>query len=289
VAAALRFACVLAHPDDETLGMGGTLARYASEGIEVHVITATRGQAGRYRDNSAHPGPEALGRIREAELRAAGRVLGVHEVHVLDYMDGSLDRADAAEAAGLIARHLRRIRPQVVATFGPDGAYGHPDHIRTHLVAIGAFERAGDAKAYPEQLGDGVEPWSPSKLYEQAMSRKLRESMNERMAAMGRRSFWLPPEDATPEQIAEHEAFIAKATVPEESITTRVDIGPFIDAKWAAIQRHVTQISSESPFMQMGVEGWRDAWSTEAYVLRETRIPAAAPETDLFAGLTGVS
>jgi len=69
VAATLRLACVLAHPDDETLGMGGTLARYASEGIEVHVITATRGQAGRYRDNSANPGPEALGRIREAELR----------------------------------------------------------------------------------------------------------------------------------------------------------------------------------------------------------------------------
>jgi LmbE family N-acetylglucosaminyl deacetylase len=119
VTATLKLACVLAHPDDETLGMGGTLARCASEGIEVHVITATRGQSGRYRDNSAHPGPEALGRIREAELRAAARVLGVHGVHVLDYMDGSLDRVDPAETAGRIAGHLRRIRPQVVATFGP--------------------------------------------------------------------------------------------------------------------------------------------------------------------------
>jgi mycothiol S-conjugate amidase len=109
--------------------------------------------------------------------------------------------------------------------------------------------------------------------------------MNERMLALGRRSFWMPPEDATPEQLAEHEAFMARATVPEEAITTRIDISAQIDRKLAAIGRHVTQISAESPFMQMGVEGWREFWSTESYVLRETRIPASSPETDLFAGL----
>ena len=76
----IRLACVLAHPDDESLGMGGTLARYAAEGVEIHVVTATRGQAGRYKDNTNHPGPEALGRIREAELRAAAKELGVQDV-----------------------------------------------------------------------------------------------------------------------------------------------------------------------------------------------------------------
>src|SRR6185503_3075048 len=110
MSAPLRLACVFAHPDDETLGIGGTIARCVSEGVEVHVVTATRGQAGRYRDNSAHPGPEALGRIREAELRAAATVLGVHDVQLLDYQDGALDRADPVEAVRLIAEHLRRIR-----------------------------------------------------------------------------------------------------------------------------------------------------------------------------------
>ena len=114
--------------------------------------------------------------------------------------------------------------------------------------------------------------------------------MNERMQALGRRSFWLPPEDATPEQLGRARGVHRQGDRPR-GVDHDVDrhLGPVLDQKWAAIQRHVTQISSESPFMQMGVEGWREFWSTEAYVLRETRIPASAPETDLFAGLTGVS
>ena len=94
----LRLCGVFAHPDDETLGAGGTLARYGAEGVETYVVTATRGQSGRYRDGSDHPGPEALGRIREAELRAAAAVLGVKEVSVLDYADKELDRADPRDA-----------------------------------------------------------------------------------------------------------------------------------------------------------------------------------------------
>ncbi|MFI5199451.1 MAG: hypothetical protein ACHQXL_03670, partial [Candidatus Limnocylindrales bacterium] len=128
-------------------------------------------------------------------------------------------------------------------------------------------------------------PWAPSKLYEQAFSISQREAMNERMKELGRSSFWMPPEDATPEQLAEYEAFMARATVAEEKITTRIDVSAQLDQKWAAIGRHVTQISMESPFMLMGLEGWREFWATESYVLRESRIPASAPETDLFAGL----
>jgi mycothiol S-conjugate amidase len=109
--------------------------------------------------------------------------------------------------------------------------------------------------------------------------------MNVRMAALGRRSFWLPPEDATAEQLAEHAAFMDRATVSDAAITTRVDIADHLDQKWAAIRRHVTQISLESPFMLLGLEGWREAWSTESYILRESRVPTSIPETDLFAGL----
>src|SRR6185312_8674031 len=117
-----RLMAVLAHPDDESLGLGGTLARYASEGVQTFLVTATRGENGRHglsRSNSPHQ----LGRVREAELLAASRVLGISEVHFLNYMDGGLDRVDPLEAVRKIASHIRRLRPHVVLTFGPEGAY----------------------------------------------------------------------------------------------------------------------------------------------------------------------
>ena len=98
--------------------------------------------------------------------------------------------------------------------------------------------------------------------------------MNEALAEMGERSFWMPPEDATPEQLAEYEAYTAKMLVPDEAITTRVDVGPYVDAKWAAIHEHVTQISDQSPFMLFGLDGWRRWWSVETFILRESRIPS---------------
>ena len=185
---------------------------------------------------------------------------------------------------------MRRYRPDVMTTYNAFGGYGHPDHLRTHLVAVGAFERAGDPTCYPEQLeggeaSGGVELWSPAKVYEQAIPASVRIKMNERMAAAGMRSFWMPAEDATPEQVAEHEAFLEKALVPDELVTTRIDVNDFLHTKLAAIQRHVTQISTEHPFMRFGVEGWREFGGIEAFVLRASRVPTELPETDLFAGL----
>src|SRR5262245_41515313 len=112
----LRLMAVLAHPDDESLGFGGTFAKYAHEGVETFLVTATRGQSGRYRGqrDAGHPGPEALGRIREAELLAAAAELGIREVSWLDYFDGQLDRVDPREAIRRIVGHLRRVRPEVV-------------------------------------------------------------------------------------------------------------------------------------------------------------------------------
>src|SRR6476659_9671343 len=125
----LKLMCIFAHPDDESLGMGGTLARYADEGIETHLLTATRGERGWFGDEASNPGLKALGEMREAELHAAARVLGIRSISFLDYIDGDLDQAPAVKVAAEIAGHVRRIRPQVVVTFGPEGAYGHPDHI----------------------------------------------------------------------------------------------------------------------------------------------------------------
>jgi mycothiol S-conjugate amidase len=110
--------------------------------------------------------------------------------------------------------------------------------------------------------------------------------MQARLHELGQRSFWEPPEDATPEQIAEFEAFAARMLVPDERVTTWLDIsGAPLEAKWNAIREHVTQISDQSPFMLLGLDGWRDSWANEAYILRESRIESALPETDLFAGI----
>ena len=295
----LTLMTVHAHPDDETIGTGGTMARAVADGHRVVLVTGTRGELGEIvvpeMDTPANH--RRLGEIRAGELEAAMAELGVTEWENLGYRDsgmmgdaGNRDprsywQADLDEAIGRLVWLVRQVRPDVMTTYNDFGGYGHPDHIRTHLVAVGAFARAGDPDAYPNQLSDGIEPWAPAKLYEQAMSRTQRESMNERMIALGRRSFWLPPEDATPEQLAEHAAFLDRATVSEDAITTRVDIANNLDQKWAAIRRHVTQISLESPFMLLGLEGWREAWSTESYILRESRVPAPIPESDLFAGL----
>ena len=157
----LRLMAVLAHPDDESLGTGGSLAKYGSEGVETYVVTATRGERGRYHDGTENPGPEAMGRIREQELLNAADVLGVEEVSFLDYMDGDLDQADPNEAIGKIVQHLRRVRPQVVLTFDQAGAYGHADHIAICQFTTAAAVAAADAGYLP---GQGA-PHAISKLY----------------------------------------------------------------------------------------------------------------------------
>jgi LmbE family N-acetylglucosaminyl deacetylase len=146
---AKRLLCVFAHPDDETLGAGSTLAKYAAEGVATYQVTATRGERGWQGDPGANPGPQALGELRTAELLAAAQVLDIRDVQFLNYLDGDLDQANPAEAIGRIVTHIRRIRPQVVITFGPEGSYGHPDHIAISQFTSAAVVCAADA-AYAE-------------------------------------------------------------------------------------------------------------------------------------------
>jgi len=138
----LKLMAVLAHPDDESLGIGGTLAKYAGEGVETYLVTATRGERGRFGESGEKPPPDVIGRVREAELREAAKVLGVREVRFLDYYDGDLDQINVTEAVARIADHLRRVKPHVVITFGPEGAYGHPDHIAISQLATAAVVAA---------------------------------------------------------------------------------------------------------------------------------------------------
>jgi len=132
---------VFAHPDDETFGPGGTIARYAREGVRISVVIATSGQAGRAGGFASTP--EELGRVREDEARAAGRYLGVSTIHFFGYMDGKLDEADETEVEEKVVRLLREERPDVVVTFGPEGAGNeHRDHKRISRIATAAVAAA---------------------------------------------------------------------------------------------------------------------------------------------------
>ena len=133
---------VLAHPDDESFPMGGTLAKYATNGVRVVLICATLGEAG-----IESLAPAATARIRKAELEAAARTLGIAEVHLLGYMDGQVAQVDETAAVEQIATLLDQLRPQVVITFGPDGISGHSDHVAVHRFATQAFDRYTSAAA----------------------------------------------------------------------------------------------------------------------------------------------
>ena len=291
---------VHAHPDDETISTGGLMAKSVAEGRRVILVTCTRGEQGEI-VVPALDTPEnhrRLGEMRAAELELAMGELGVTEWENLGYRDsdmmgrpGNHDprcfwQADVDEAAGRLTWLIRRYRPDVVTTYNDFGGYGHPDHIRTHDVAVRAFDRAGDHAWYPKQLEAGVEPWAPAKLYETTIPQSLRDAMRQAMRDAGKHSFWDPPQDATPEQLAEHEAFTKKMLVPDETVTSWVDIsGDPLDRKWRAIQRHVTQIAMDSGFMLVGQEGWQQHWSREAFIRRASRVPAPDREDDLFMGV----
>ncbi len=302
---------VHAHPDDETIGTGGTMAKAVADGRRVVLATCTRGEMGEIvvPELDTPDNHRRLGETRAVELERAMNALGVTEWDNLGYRDsdmigraGNHDarcfwQADIDEAIGRMTFLVRLYRPDVITTYNAYGGYGHPDHIRSHVVAVGAFARAGDPAWYPQQLAPehggtgapvgegGLAPWTPAKLYEQAIPASVRTGLAERLEALGERSFWSPPEDATPEQLAEFEEQASKMLVPDESITAWVDVSPYLDRRWTAIKAHVTQISDDNPFVRFGREAWGEFWSREAFVRRESRVPAPEQETDLFAGI----
>jgi LmbE family N-acetylglucosaminyl deacetylase len=158
----LKLLGVFAHPDDESMGMGATFAKYAADGVETHLVCATRGERGWTGPAEQFPGLEGLGKIRTRELENAVAILGIKSLSFLDYMDGDVDQANHAEAVGKIVTHIRNIQPQVVVTFGHDGIYGHPDHIAIGQFANAAIVCAADA-SYED--AEKLPPHRVSKLY----------------------------------------------------------------------------------------------------------------------------
>jgi LmbE family N-acetylglucosaminyl deacetylase len=229
----LRLLAVFAHPDDESMGMGGTLAKYAAEGVETHLVCATRGERGWFGPEERNPGLRALGKIRERELENAVTELGMKGLYFLDYMDGKVDQADHTEVIERIVTHIRRIMPQVVVTFPLDGNYGHPDHI-----AVGQFTSAATVCAADSNYKDSENfaPHRVSKLYYMVDSENF---INLVAPFIGDITF--PVDDQVRGEVA----------WKEWMITTRIDMAEHCHAAWRAIQCHRSQLPSLGMLAEM--------------------------------------
>jgi len=161
----LRILGLFAHPDDEVFVAGGALAKYAAEGAEIMVISSTRGQAGQIRDSTIAT-RRTLGVVREQELHLSSARLGVQHSVCWDYGDGTLQSLDREQLICDAVAAIPSFRPDIVLSFGPDGGYGHPDHIVMCLVAAEAVRRSGDPTQFPEQVADGLEPHQPWRYYQ---------------------------------------------------------------------------------------------------------------------------
>jgi N-acetyl-1-D-myo-inositol-2-amino-2-deoxy-alpha-D-glucopyranoside deacetylase len=289
-----RLLLVHAHPDDETIGTGASMARYAAEGALVTLITCTLGEEGEVLvpglEHLAADRDDALGEHRVGELAAAMEALRVSDHRFLggpgrwrdsgmmgtpaNDRPGCFWQADLDEAVRELVAVVREVRPQVVVTYDENGGYGHPDHIQAHRVAVAAFDAAADPGYLPE-LG---EPWQASKLYWTAVPKSALQAGIDHLKESGQTDFFgVDSADDLPFGIA------------DELVTTEVDATDHLDAKVAAMRAHRTQIAVDGPFFALSNNVGQKAFGREHYVLaRGERGPANGPqgrEDDLFAGL----
>jgi LmbE family N-acetylglucosaminyl deacetylase len=261
----LKLATILAHPDDETFGTGGTLIRYAREGMEVHSLCLTEGEKG-WAGVDDHIVPrELVGPTRAKELAEAGRRMGLASVTCLRYPDGGLGDVKEEWVVRDIVRWLRRVRPEVAIIWGPDGGYGHPDHIAAGERALTAIELAGVQRHEPE-LGAH---WHAKRCYRFVAGAELIDRLSSLMPAFAQymETLAVKPQRWTRERLG-----------------AVVDVGDVLDAKVHAMEAHQTQ----APDLAM----WATARAklpeifTQETFIREYPDPGGPPlETDLFAGL----
>ncbi len=265
----LRLLAVFAHPDDESMGMGGTLAKYAAEGVETYLVCATRGERGWFGPEEQDPGPGALSQIRTKELENAIGELGMKGLCFLDYLDGELDRADHSEAIGKIVTHIRRVRPQVVVTFPPDGNYGHPDHIAISQFTGAAIICAADSNY---QDSENFAPHRVSKLYYMVDAENF---INLVAPFVGDITF--PVADQLRGEVA----------WKEWMITTRVAMAEHCHAAWRAIQAHQSQLPSLGLLAEMHEEAGVAVLAMQGTFYRAFSLVNGGRkvEADLFEGL----
>ncbi|MFI6443225.1 N-acetyl-1-D-myo-inositol-2-amino-2-deoxy-alpha-D-glucopyranoside deacetylase [Kitasatospora sp. NPDC050543] len=283
-----RLLLVHAHPDDESIGNGATMARYAAEGASVTLVTCTLGEGGEVVvPELAHltaDRDDTLGPYRIGELTSAMREVGVADFRFLGgpgrYRDsgmmgvpdnqapGCFWQADPDEAAGHLVEVVREVRPQVLVTYDENGGYGHPDHIQAHRVAMRAYELAADP-AYRPELGPA---WRIAKVYFNRMPRSvIDEGLRE---AAARAPF---PGVA--------EAGDVPGVVDDHQITTVLDGRAHAGRKAAAMAAHATQITVDGDFFALSNNLSQPLLATEYYQLVRGQAGPVSPETDLFAGL----
>ena len=281
-----RLLLVHAHPDDETIGNGATMAKYATAGAQVTLVTCTRGEEGEVLvselANLASDKDDKLGEQRIIELTNAMNELGIKDFRFLGAPDkkwrdsGMMgtpqnDRIDVFwqtdldEASLELVKIILEIKPQVLITYDEFGGYGHPDHIKAHRVAMRAAELAAD------------QGWQISKIYWNTMPRSVIQMGIEKMKEVGSDFFGAESADDLP---------FAK---PDELVTTVVNAPEFVPQKLAAMKAHATQISVDGPFFALSNNLGLSVWGDEYYTL--ARGVAAAPfdekgrELDIFAGV----
>jgi N-acetyl-1-D-myo-inositol-2-amino-2-deoxy-alpha-D-glucopyranoside deacetylase len=271
--------CVFAHPDDECFAAGGSLARYAAQGHRTVLVTTTGGEAGDI-SLAELATAENLAEVRARELAEAAGHLRIGKLLSLGYRDSgmagtdenrdprSLHMADLDEAVGRLIELFRAERPDVLVTHNEQGDYGHPDHVKTHRVALAAFDAAAG------------QPWAPRKLYVGAFPRSAMERMGEVMREAGL-------EDSFAErELKDVDGNPVEFGTPDELITTEVDTAVQTPLKRAALLAHRTQFGPEHFLVKLSVEKLNHMWPSEWFrLLRGPRGPDEGRERDLFAGL----
>jgi LmbE family N-acetylglucosaminyl deacetylase len=258
-----------AHPDDETMGMGGTLAKYSAQGVETYCLCASRGERGWFGPDEQNPGLEKLGQIRTRELESAVKELGMTGLEFLNYIDGEVDQADPEEIIGKIASHIRSIRSQVVVTFPPDGNYGHPDHI-----AIGQFTSAAIVCAADASYQDpkSLPPYRVQKLYYMVDSERFINLVAPFMEDMT-----FPVDDQQRGEMA----------WKEWMVTTRIDMAEYCHTAWHAIQCHQSQLPSLGALAKMHEDAAVAVLAMQGTFYRAFSLVNGGRklETDLFEGI----
>ena len=285
-----RLLLVHAHPDDEVIATGATMAKYSAEGALVTLVTCTLGEEGEILvkdlEHLSSDRDDQLGTHRIEELAVACEALGVQDHRFLGgpgrWRDSGMMgtpqnerpdvfwRADLDEATRALVAIVREVRPQVFITYDETGGYGHPDHIQAHRVTVQAFDKAGDPSYAPE-LG---EPWQPSRLYYTALPKSVLQAGIDHLKEAGHTNFFGVDS-------AEDLPF----GNPDEQITTEIDARDHLDAKVAAMRAHATQIEVDGPFFALSNNIGQKAMGVEYFILvRGDRTPDTGRETDLFGG-----
>jgi mycothiol S-conjugate amidase len=285
----LRLMAVHAHPDDESSKGAATMARYVSEGVDVHVVTCTGGERGSILNPTLQHDESVLANltdVRRREMDAAREILGVRQ-DWLGWVDSGLPEGDPLPplpegcfglmdvevAAAPLVRLVRSFRPHVMTTYDENGGYPHPDHIMCHKIALHAFEAAADPARYPE----AGPPWQPLKLYyNQTFTKARTTALHEGMLLRGLESpygEWLKNwEDRE-----------------ERTVTTHVPCADYFDVRDKALLAHATQVDPDGPWFHCPLEVQREVWPTEDFELARSVVETGATEDDLFAGIRGTA